>query len=243
MPISTKMIVRVAQADVALHMAFPNSVEHWHREHDDQHLWQNRPAECDALLVGRDDRVIIDGNCSNRVSAPEGGIIHIHGDLLATLDIAGHYEVVITGNVGPNAIIDAAGFCHIFVGGRFAGLLQSTGSAKVWIDSDFDGILKTGNPSTEVYIAGNLNGDIVPRETASLLSLTVAGFAADKYLTKIANCGYTQFNGAIAQSDVTPGIYPLSGHRKTASGRNSFNRWCVEKEKRTKTKRNAVESH
>lgn len=230
------MVVRIAHADIAMHMAFPRSVAHWHREDDDKRVWQVRPGNCDALLIGKDDAVVIDGTCSNGVSAPDGGIVHVYGDLCSTIDVAGHYEIIITGDVGPDAYIDATGFCHVFVGGRFAGALESTDSAKVWIGSNFDGTLKTGNPSTELYIGGDFNGQILPHETASLLWLTVAGFAADASLANIVDYNYTQFNASIAYGDVAPGIYPLNGHHKKTSGGNSFNRWCVETDTRDRTK-------
>jgi len=228
MPISNDMIVRIAHADIAMHMAFPRSVAHWHRDDDEKRPWQVRPGDCDALLIGKDDAVMIDGNCSNGVSAPDGGIIHIYGDLASTIDVDGHYEIIITGDVASGSTIDASGFCHVFVGGEFAGELRSTSSTKIWIGSHFTGTVKTGNPSTEIYIGGDFNGNILPNETASLLWLTVAGFAPQASLSKIVDCGYTQFNASIARGDVAPGIYPPNGRLKKTSGGNSFNRWCVE---------------
>jgi len=233
MTISTDMIVRIAHADIAMHMAFPRSVAHWHREDDEKHPWRVLSGDCDALLIGKGDAVVVDGNCSNSVSAPDGGQIHIYGDLSSKIDVAGHYEIIITGNVRRDAIIDASGFCHVFVGGDFSGELRSTDSAKLWIGRDLNGAVKTGNPSTELYIGGDFNGRILPNETASLLWLTVAGFAVHASLSKIVDCGYTQFNASISRSDVAPGIYPPNGHVKKASGGNSFNRWCVETENGT----------
>jgi len=233
MPISTDMTVCIAHADIAMHMAFPRSIAHWHRADDEERPWQLRAGDCDALLIGKDDAVVIDGNCSNSVSAPDGGIIHIYGDLASTIVVDGHYEIVITGDVLRDAMIDASGFCHVFVGGEFAGELRSTSSAKIWIGSDFHGTVKTGNPSTEIYIGRNFNGNVLPNETASLLWLTVAGFAPQAFLSKIVDCGYTQFNASIARGDVAPGIFPLNGHLKKTSGGNSFNRWCVATENGT----------
>lgn len=227
MPISTDMIVRIAHADIAMHMAFPRSVAHWQRERDKDHAWQIHAGDCDALLIGQHDAVAIDGNCSNSVSAPEGGIIHIYGDLTSAIDAAGHYEIIVTGNVARGATIRADGFCRVFVGGRFDGELRSSSSSKLWIDSDFFGTVKTGTPSTEIYIGRDFNGNITPNETASLLWLTVAGFASHASLSKIVDCEYTQFNASIGRGDVAPGIYPIHGRVKKSSGGNSFNRWCV----------------
>ena len=190
--------------------------------------WRVLPAPCNAILIGKDDGVAIDGDCSNRVSAPDGGLIHIYGDLASQLDADGHYEIVITGDVAANGRIEALGYCHVFVGGRFSGELCSSDSAKIWIESDFNGTIKTGRPSTEIYVGRNYLGNIKPAETASLLWLTVAGFAAQGLMSEIVDCGYTQFNASIAHSDCAPGIYPTNGHLRKAFGRNSFNRWCVQ---------------
>lgn len=74
MPISTDMTVRIAHADIAMHMAFSRSLAHWQREGDEDHSWQLHAGNCGALLIGERDAVVIDGDCSNRVSAPDGGI-------------------------------------------------------------------------------------------------------------------------------------------------------------------------
>lgn len=230
MPISTDMIVRIAHADIAMHRAFPASISHWQRKVTLDDSWKTYAGDCDAILIGKGDGVVIDGNCSGRVSAPDGGTIHIYGDLKSRIDIHGHYEIVVTGDVCCDAEIDASGSCHIFIGGRFSGTLRSTDSAKIWIGSDFDGSMKTGMPSTRLSVGGDYSGSVSPNEDAGLLSLTVAGFARNALLSKIVECGYTLFHASIAESDVPPGLYPTTGyHLKTQRG-NSYNRWCVEAE-------------
>jgi hypothetical protein len=223
------MIVRVASADVAMHMAFPRAVAYWH-EPDNKRPWKLLTGDCEPLLLGKNAAVAIDGNCSKPVSAPDGGIVHVNGDLSSTIEIAGHHEIIITGNVLPSAEINAAGFCHLFVGGQFAGTLRTSGSAKVWISGDFLGAIETGNPVTELYIGGNYRGNISPLNTPALLYLTVGGFASEAGLAKIVDHRYTEFNASIAQSDLAPGLYPKNGHLKNALGHNSFNRWCVKSE-------------
>lgn len=227
MPISNDMIVRIASADIAMHMAFPGSIDHWH-ETNEVRPWKVLPENCGPLLLGTASAVVIDGNCWSPVSAPDGGIVHIYGDLASEVRIAGHYEIVITGDVLPEAKIDASGFCHLFVGGEFSGRLRADGSSKIWIGSNFRGAIETGNPSTELHIGGIFSGDVLPAETAALLWLTVGGFASTSALTKIVNHRYTQFNASIASSDADPGLHPANGHVKTSAGNNSFNRWCVQ---------------
>jgi hypothetical protein len=131
------------------------------------------------------------------------------------------------GDVGPDAVISASGFCHIFIGGRFSGALQSSGSSKIWIGADLDGSIKTGRPSTEIYIGRDYAGSVSPKDRGSLLWLAVAGFAANESMLKIAECCYTQFNASVGKSDVPPGLYPKNGHHRRLGDGNSFNRWCV----------------
>jgi hypothetical protein len=226
MPLTTDVIVRVAHADIAMQMAYPRSVAHWH-EADSEYRWKSLRGDCGPVLIGKNDGILIEGNCSNSVSAPHGGLIHINGDLRSTLDVGGHYEIVVAGDVSSDGLISASGFCHVFVGGRFSGELRSSASAKVWIGSDFDGSIKTGTPSTKLYVGNRYNGSVSPLDKAALLWLTVAGFAAHRSLLAIVECGYTQFHASIARGDVPPGLYPKDGyHRETVRG-NSFNRWCV----------------
>jgi hypothetical protein len=227
MPLSTDTMIRVAHADVAAHLAFPRSVAHWDRTFVNKGRWKELSGDCDPILIGRSDGVVVNGNCSNDVCAPDGGVVHVCGDLASRISVGDHCEIVIAGDVLPNASIDASGFCHVFAGGTFCGSLRSADSAKVWIESDFTGSIATGTPSTEICIGGDYDGHISPAERAALLYLTVGGFAAHAALLKIADHDYTQFHASVRRSDVAPGLYPQDGHRRKASGGNSLNRWCV----------------
>jgi hypothetical protein len=227
MPISTDMIVRIAYADIASHMGFPRSIDHWQNKKEHERLWKVVPSDCAAILIENGGAVVLDGNCSNALSAPEGGIIHIYGNLASTLDVSGHSEIVIIGDVLSDATIQASGICHLFTGGSFLGVFNSSGSSKIWIESNFSGTVRTGHPSTEMYIGKDFRGSVMPGETASLLWLTVGGYASHASISAIADCGYTQFNASINRSDVAMGIYPANGHVRKSSGGNSFNRWCV----------------
>jgi hypothetical protein len=220
------MILRVAHADIAMHMAFSRSVAHWQGVHEG-FRWKQFSGDCGPLLIGKRDGIVIDGNCTNCVSAPDGGLVHVYGNLNSAVEVGGHYEIVIMGDVGPDAVISASGFCDIFVGGRFGGTLRSTGSARIWIETDLDGSIKTGEPSTELYVGRDYIGDISPKDEGSLLWLTVAGFARHASILKIAGCDYTQFNASIAKSDVPPGLYPENGQSRRRGSGHSFNRWCV----------------
>ncbi len=227
MPISTEMKVRVSHADILLGNAFHQSVAFWQRGETVKRPWRTFSNRCGALLIGKHDGVVIEGDCSNGVAAPDGGVIHVHGNLASTINVSGFYEIVITGDVFPEGLIEASGFCHVYVGGSFSGELRSSGSTKLWIDSAFDGTIRTGQPSTTIYIGKDCNGTVLPKEAGSLLSLIVDGFASTAFLTAIVDCEYTVFDGSIRWSDVPPGIYPAGGWLRKTNGGNSFNRWCV----------------
>jgi hypothetical protein len=227
MPISTKLIARIAHADVSMDMPFPRSADHWQRQGDKQRPWKTLREGCGAVLIGKDDGVIIEGMCSHGVSAPDGGVIHIYGDLDSQIEAAGHSEIIITGDVTEGAEIQASGFCHVFVGGDFLGKLAAVDSSWLWVESDFRGVAKTGTPSARIHIGGAYSGRISPLEEAALLWLTVDGLASQESMQAIADCNYTQFHASINRSDAPPGIYPANGRVKTASGSNSFRRWCV----------------
>lgn len=162
----------------------------------------------------------------------ERRIIHINGALSSCVEIDGHYEIVVIGDVASNAKIKASGFSHIFVGGDFRGTLTAENTCKLWIDGDFSGRIYTGTPKMEVHVGGNYSGRILPNpETEpALLSLNVTGFAAEESLTWIADCCYTVFKASIGISNVPTGIHPKTGyHRQTHRG-NSFSHWCVHSE-------------
>ena len=207
MPISTETIVSVALADMSMGTVFSRSIAYWHH--------------------GDGTPVVIDGDCTDDHTIPDGGVLHVHGDLASNVTAMGHHEIIITGDVLKDASITSTGFCHVYVGGRLNGLLSSADSTKLWIESDLSGGLKTGHPSTHVYAGGNFTGHILPTQRLSLLYLTIGGFAANSLLDDIANLGYTVFNAAVALSDVPPGLYPLNGHRKMTPQGNSLSRWSV----------------
>ena len=232
MAISTDMIVRVAHADVTMDTAFPSSVRRWQRGDEGDMPWTIYPCPCKHLSIRQMHGAEIDGECTDGISAPNGGFIHINGNLSSRVDIDGHYELVVIGDVASNAEINASGICHMFVGGDFRGTLTAAGMCKLWIDGDFSGLIYTGTPMMEIHVGGNYSGRILPNSKTkpALLSLSVTGFAAEKSLTSIADCCYTVFRASVGISNVPTGIHPKSGyHRHTHRG-NSFSHWCVHSE-------------
>ena len=232
MPVSTETQVRVAHADVVMNMAFPRSLEYWQHGEKESDPWLLRTGDTGAIFIEEKQAVIIEGDCLHKVSAPEGGAIIVCGNLYSTLDVSGFSEIIITGDVRPDGYIRADNFCHAFIGGRLEGTLQSAGSTKVWIDSDFVGILKTGYPSAHIHVGGDYTGRMIPLEKPSLLWLTVAGFAVNESLHRIMDFYPNCINASIAVSDVPPGIYPREGsHQKRYLGGNCRTRWSVQQQR------------
>ena len=210
MAISTDTVVRVAHADIALGMAFSNSIGHWHH--------------------GNGEPVLIEGDCTEDLSVPNHGLLHIAGNLSSQITAAGHYEIVVAGDVTETGSIVGSGFCHVFVGGSFAGKLAATDSTKLWVDADLTGSVGTGMPSTLIHVGRDFRGEISPTGSLSLLYLIVRGFASNKRISHIADLGYTQFNASIGTSDDSVGLHPVTGHRQRTANGNSFSRWSIAEE-------------
>ncbi|MEL7498311.1 MAG: hypothetical protein AAFN77_11930 [Planctomycetota bacterium] len=208
MTLSNEMRLRVARADIEMDKAFSISVMHW----------QESKQVSNA----------IDSDCTETISMNSGGQLHIDGNLESAVESGGHHEIIVAGNVSHGATIQCSGFCSIFIGGDFSGIIESKDSAKIWIGSNCSGTIKTGSPSTRIRIGGDFTGSIVPLGEISLLDLTINGFATSDSMSQISNLGYTQFIAALRQSDVDPGIYPTDGHLKKTDRGNSFSRWSVE---------------
>jgi hypothetical protein len=218
---------RVAQIDVLCGMVFPNSVAFWHCGDSHRKRWIKAAAPTKPILIGADDALEIDGDVNVKIDAPDGGILHISGDLLSDIEIGGHHEIVIGGNVASGCAIRTSGYSKVYVRGSFHGQICATGSSDVWVDGDFTGSIKTGTPSTKMHIAGDFTGLIAPSEKAALLWLSVDGYVESLALNSFEKLGYTQFHASVGTSDVPAGLYPAgTGHRKTDSG-NSYSRWCV----------------
>lgn len=200
--------LRIAYLDVVSEMAFQSSVEYWRRKSDSEKRWVKINSQTKPMLIGKDDALEVDGNSMAEISAPEGGIIHINGNVNSNIQIGGHSAVIVRGDLASTSTMNVSGISHIYVGGSLRGRIVSTGSLAIWIDGDFIGSLETGSPSTKLHILGDFTGKVTPFEKAALLWLVVKGHASDELISNISMLGYTQFNAAIDHSDVEPGLYP-----------------------------------
>lgn len=220
--------LRVAYLNVVSgKMAFQSSVEYWRRKSDSEKRWVKINLQTKPMLIGKDDALEIDGNAMAEISAPEGGIIHINGNVNSDIELGGHSAVIVRGDLASTSTINVSGISDMYVGGSVRGRIVSTGSLAIWIDGDFIGSLATGSPATNLHVRGDLTGRITPFENAALLWLVVKGYVSNELISDISTMGYTQFNAAIDYCDVEPGLYPKGpGSRKTDSG-NSHIRWSV----------------
>jgi len=226
MPIPQNIQRRVAHLDVLID-AFHGSVAYWRLASESEKRWAKIENPTQPMLIGEHDALDVDSNCNARISAPDGGIIHINGDLNVDLETGGFHEVVIRGDVSADATIRASGYFHIYIGGSVLGRIESTDGARIWVDGDFRGSLATGNPSTNINIGGNFDGAIAPLDNASLLYLCVDGFASHDLISSISGIGYTVFHASIGSTDCAVGLYPDGPGRRTTESGNSYSRWCV----------------
>jgi hypothetical protein len=220
----------VAKADVQMQMGFHSSCRYWQTGKvahtktwtvtEESDLYQPRTFKEKASLL-------IKGDCRENLSLPDGGLVHIYGDLTKTIEIGGHGEIVIGGSVLPNAAIEADGIHHVFVGSDLNGTLRSLGSLSVWVGGNFGGQCHTGHPSTNFHVNGDVSGQFEPTRDASLLYLDVDGFMPYETLAMTSKHGYTEFHASIGLSDRPPGIYPEDWAR-LANARN-FCRWTIHK--------------
>ena len=202
LPLSTQL--RVAHFDV-IENAFHGSVEYWRLATDSNKRWATLVNPTQPLLIGEHDALDINSDSNAKVSAPDGGIIHINGDLNADLETGGFHEVVIQGNLSRAATIRARGFFNICVGGSVFGRIESIEGARILVEGDFTGTLATGIPSTNINVHGDFTGSISPLDDGSLLYLCVDGFAAHELISSISELGYTAFHASIGSMIVTRG--------------------------------------
>lgn len=227
MPIPVNVQRRVAHIDVLIDNAFTESVTYWRLPADAEKRWSRVQSQCQPILIGEDDAILVDCDSQALISAPNGGIVHINGDLECGLETGGYHEVVIRGNVSSNATIRVDGYPHVYIGGSCSGRIESKDGLRIWVDGDFSGSIATGNPVTQLHVKGDLTGNIEPFDEAALLYLCVEGFCASELINCISSIGYTEFNASIGVSDVDAGIYPATTRQQQVDSGNGIGRWCI----------------
>jgi hypothetical protein len=171
--------------------------------------------------------VVVRGDCLADITLDGNAFIHIYGDLQARIKTSAQCEIVIGGDIKPQAKIEDEGIAKIFVGGDVDGDLENRGSAFVWINSDLHGTVETGTPSIQLHIMGDFAGTMRPVNEAALAYLDVRGFMPNKKIEEITEHKYTEFEASIGISDQPPGLYPK------ASPLRHNGQWVVHAQRQT----------
>jgi hypothetical protein len=222
--------LQVGHCDVVMCMAFHSSLRYWQSGTvDETEEWSVKETGdlVSPLAYTRESSVLICGDCLANISLADGRLIHIQGDLTASIEVGGHSEIVIGGNVKDGAGIQAEGISHIFVGGDVDGFVRSSGSMTLCVRGNMRGNIGTGSPSTKLRVQGDFIGQLQPTKKASLVWLEVQKFMPFSLLESIGRFGYTQFDASIAVSDRGPGIYPTASDYERLVQQRNFYRWIV----------------
>ena len=137
-------------------------------------------------------------------------VIHITGNLNANVSQNDHSELVIGGDVGKNSHIKTTDIARIYIAGDLHGTISADSSAEIVIKGNHNGIIKTGDPHTNIVVFGDFNGLLLPNDKGSLLSIKVYGYTDSKKIETIYGHGYTEINSSFYSSNINPGIYQVS---------------------------------
>jgi hypothetical protein len=202
----------VGRASVRMDMAFHRSFYTWHSDEVSKRkewsLAETGDLYSPHAFHETTTSVLVGGDCRAKLTLQNGGLVHVYGDLSSTIEIGNHGEIVIGGSLSPGAVIESDGIHQVFVRGDLNGTIRSLGSLEIWVCGDFGGHVSTGSPITDIYVAGDVTGQIAPANGPSLLYMEVDSFVPYETLTSIARLGYIEFNASIGSSDQPPGIYP-----------------------------------
>jgi hypothetical protein len=157
------------------------------------------------------NRIVIEGDLDQSLDTGAARLVHVRGNLSATLSVGSHAEVVVGGSIASGGRLEARGIAAILVGGDVDGELAAWGMTQVWVEGDFRGKLETGQPSLHLHVGGSFTGTVAPivNTRAALLTMDIAGAASTATLKAIDKRRYTMLNVAVGTSDLGPGIHPL----------------------------------
>lgn len=219
----------VALADIRGEMDFYNSLSHWETnvpEPDFEWIRSLQPQTTPLTITGENEILEVT-SCQADVTAPDGSIIHVYGDLQARITVTGQCEVVVAGDVVAGGSIHGNGLVRIYIAGSLIGEVVNKGSSRVWVGGDLRGRIGTGEPATHLYVLGDSLGVIEPTGEPSLLYLEVCGFMPYAAVLRTGAVGYTEFNAVLHRSDCLAGFYPDRVARQQLADHHSYNRWVV----------------
>jgi hypothetical protein len=153
--------------------------------------------------------ITIDGDLTEPLDIPEGTSVHVRGNVSAPLRVGQQSEAVIGGSITTTGRVDAAGITTMYVHGNLDGVVTATGWMRLVVRGSVHGEVRTGVPTMQLKVGGNLDGTVRPEGKAALLFLSVGGYAASAVLKAIDSHQYNEFHAAIGSSDLAPGIHPL----------------------------------
>jgi hypothetical protein len=204
--------LEVGHADVVWPHYFTSSLNYWQSgELDSNDKWSiDQGGDFLSLQTfSKESSVLIKGNCCANLALLKGGLVHIYGNLTKTIDMRDYGEIVIGGDVTPGAGIESdKGIVSVFIGGDLQGVIRSKGTLHIAIGGSLKGTMWTGNPSTDVHVRGNLNGQLKPTSTGGLLLLDVDGYMKYAAIESLSREKYVEIRANIAVSNHAPGIYP-----------------------------------
>lgn len=171
------------------------------------HYHSTNVNKSEAFTSESEANVLIEGNCTSKIILNDGGVIYIKGDLIGSIEIKGHGEIIIAGSIKKGSKINTNGIVRMFIGGDMDGIIHNLGSSKCFIKQNFNGVLTTGTPSTFLYVYGNYNGKITySGSEGHLLYIIVEGFMPFQKIQSVLNMKYTQVRAFINKSNATSKI-------------------------------------
>lgn len=205
------LALKVGKADVQLDHRFHQSMQYWTSGFLSSGDWTVKNEGDLTVPVSIRDfgSGLIDGNCAANVTL-QGGVLHVLGNLESLIVASSHGEVIIGGDVAPNARIVAKGIVSIFVGGDLRGEVVADGSTCLWVEGSVSAKIQTGNPVTRLHVGQDLMSIPTP-STRGLLFIDVDGYMSGDALSQLARLGYTLFNVSVGKSNLEPGIYDSDG--------------------------------
>lgn len=135
--------------------------------------------------------------------------VHITGDLLADIYLAGNSELVIGGEVADGATIHVDGLSSIYVAGSFYGNIEATNSYHLYVDGSFYGNMEMSGSSIKIAVLGDFFGSLKTANESRLNSalINVDGYIDSDLIKQIYSQRFVTLTGVFRFSNVAPGIY------------------------------------
>lgn len=177
--------------------------------HDQKWHYHSKTATSEDFTAKSEANVLIEGNCNSKITLSDGGMIHIKGDLTGELDVKGHCEIIIAGEISKDASIKTDGIVRVLVGADMNGKLVNIGSSDYFIRGNLNGQIVTGDPSTYLHVYGDCHASFAySGDDGSMLRLIVEGYMPLDNIEQLQKLKYTQVTAFIEESDSRVGILP-----------------------------------